>query len=107
MPACKITVIKKTFNEEIAKEYRRADVHFGPCPFCEVGDTYLVQGAGYRPDDFFCDWAWNDIQKIVMAVTTGGDFSRWMKDGKTFITCCTDGVKPVIFKLERVENTSL
>jgi uncharacterized repeat protein (TIGR04076 family) len=28
----------------------------------------------------------------------------WMKDEKTFIACCTDGVKPVILKLERIEG---
>jgi uncharacterized repeat protein (TIGR04076 family) len=23
---------------------------------------------------------------------------------KTFISCCTDGIKPVVFKLERIEG---
>lgn len=53
---------------------------------------------------FFCDWAWNDIHKLLFAMQLGGDFSPWMKDKNTFIACCTDGVKPVVFKLERLEE---
>jgi uncharacterized repeat protein (TIGR04076 family) len=35
---------------------------------------------------------------------TGADFGPWMKDGNMFIACCTDGIKPVVFKLERFED---
>jgi len=31
----------------------------------------------------------------------GGDFP-WMRQRGTMITCCTDGLRPVVFKLERV-----
>ena len=27
----------------------------------------------------------------------------WLKEKGTTITCCTDGLRPVIFKLERME----
>ena len=29
---------------------------------------------------------------------------HWMKADNTFISCCTDGIKPVVFKLERIEG---
>ena len=103
MAKCKITVLKRMFNAALAEEYRRPDVHFGPCPFCKEGDEFVVEHIGVRPDGFFCDWAWNDIQKVLLAMQLGGDFNPWMKDEKTFIACCTDGVKPVVFKLERIE----
>jgi uncharacterized repeat protein (TIGR04076 family) len=35
------------------------------------------------------------------------DFGTWMQDPKTFISCCTDGIKPVVFKLERIEGEQL
>jgi uncharacterized repeat protein (TIGR04076 family) len=35
---------------------------------------------------------------------TGGNFGTWMKNENEFITCCTDGVKPVVFKIERLEE---
>jgi uncharacterized repeat protein (TIGR04076 family) len=34
---------------------------------------------------------------------TRGNFSTWMKDENMFISCCTDGIKPVVFKIERSE----
>ncbi|MCK4693736.1 MAG: TIGR04076 family protein, partial [Anaerolineales bacterium] len=27
----------------------------------------------------------------------------WIKQSGTIITCCTDGLRPVIFKVERIE----
>ena len=104
MPACKITVLKTMYNQDLADEYRRPELRRGPCPHYAEGQEFIVQHFGERPVDFFCDWAWNDIHKVLMALMMGGDFSRWMKDGNTFITCCTDGIKPVVFKLETIED---
>jgi uncharacterized repeat protein (TIGR04076 family) len=70
---------------------------------CAEGDEFVVEHIGVRAEGFFCDWAWDDIHKVLLAMQQGGDFSPWMKDEKTFIACCTDGVQPVIFKLERIE----
>ncbi len=50
----------------------------------------------------FCSWAWADIQKYVMTLARGGNFIG-AKRGM-FVTCCTDGYRPVIFKLERIEE---
>jgi uncharacterized repeat protein (TIGR04076 family) len=104
MPTCKITVLKKMYNPELANIYRRSDVHQGACPYYTEGQEFFIEHLGERPSDFFCDWAWNDLYKFILVMMTGGDFSPWMKDGNKFIACCTDGIKPVIFKLERIEN---
>jgi uncharacterized repeat protein (TIGR04076 family) len=39
-----------------------------------------------------------------MILMTNGSFGTWMKNKNNFITCCTDGIKPVIFKVERLET---
>jgi uncharacterized repeat protein (TIGR04076 family) len=52
----------------------------------------------------FCDWAWNDIHKVLLTLRKQGNFAPWMKDGNTIIACCTDGLKPVVFKVERIEE---
>jgi uncharacterized repeat protein (TIGR04076 family) len=49
----------------------------------------------------FCSWAWGDIQRDVAHLAMGGDFP-WMRQRGTMITCCTDGLRPVVFKLERI-----
>ena len=101
MPPCKITVLKLMYNADLAGAYRRPEIHKGPCPFFSEGQEFVVQHLGERPADFPCDWAWNDIHKILFAMQLGGKFSNWMVDENTFIACCTDGIKPVVFKLER------
>jgi uncharacterized repeat protein (TIGR04076 family) len=49
----------------------------------------------------FCSWAWADVQKYVLTLARGGNFLG-VKPGR-FITCCTDGFRPVVFQLERIE----
>ena len=101
-PTCKITVLKTLHHQDLADEYRHPDVHKGPCPFFNVGDEFTVNYLAEQPDDFKCDWAWHDIHKIIMILMTNGNFGTWMKNENNFITCCTDGTKPVVFKVERV-----
>ncbi len=60
----------------------------------------------------FCAWAWADISKMVVSLMAGASFDRglfekWMKDGSSAVACCTDGFRPVIFKLERIETNDL
>jgi uncharacterized repeat protein (TIGR04076 family) len=103
MPECKITVLKTTLNKELAEEYRSSDLGIEPCPLFVVGQEFLVDDIGEKPENFACGWAWNDINKVVVALMSGGDFSQWMKEGNTYIACCTDGIKPVVFKLEGID----
>ncbi|MCH4014610.1 MAG: TIGR04076 family protein [Solobacterium sp.] len=40
-----------------------------------------------------------------MAHGTDEFFPDWIRVPKTTINCCNDGIRPVIFKLEAMENT--
>ncbi len=101
-PTCKITVLKTLYHEDLAEQYRRPDVRQGPCHFFQVGQEFTVNYLTERPQGFGCDWAWDDIHKILMILMTRGNFGTWMKNENLFITCCTDGVRPVVFKIERI-----
>jgi uncharacterized repeat protein (TIGR04076 family) len=105
-PTCKISVLKTLYHEDLAEEYRRLDVPKGPCPFFEKGDQFTVDYLVQRPEGFDCDWAWDDIHKVLMVLMLNGDYGTWMKNPNNFITCCTDGVKPVVFKIERLEEVN-
>ncbi len=61
---------------------------------------YIAQ----RPQGFECDWAWDDIHKILFTFMRNGDFGTRMKNPDNFVTCCIDGVKPVVFKIERLKS---
>jgi uncharacterized repeat protein (TIGR04076 family) len=106
MAGCKITVIKRSLNEELADKYISGPVE--PCDNYKDGQEFIVSEGLEKPHGF-CSWAWNDIYKTVVALSRGGNFNQglfadWMKDDKSLITCCTDGIRPVIFKVERLEE---
>ncbi len=92
----KITVLKRLLHEDLLKE--NADFMWEPCERLKVGQEFI--SSGVNMPEGFCSWAWADIQKYVMTLARGGNF-RGVKPG-TYITCCTDGFRPVIFKVERI-----
>lgn len=92
----KITVLKKLETGEVFSQFAGADV--GPlCPRVEVGQEFVSKGL--QMPEGFCSWAWADIQRDVVHIALGGSFP-WIKQEGTMISCCTDGLRPVIFKLE-------
>jgi len=93
----RITVLRRTLNEDFLKEY--ADEMWKPCSVFRDGQEFVATPA-VMPEGF-CGWAWADIQGIVMTLARGGNFLG-VRPG-IFITCCTDGFRPVAFKLERIE----
>ena len=104
MTRCTITVVKKTLNPELAREYCSDNVT--SCPCFQEGQEFV---CGLAKPEGFCDWAWRDIHPMVAVLLAGGNFSRglfdgWMKDDRTMIGCCTDGIRPVIFRIERTEG---
>lgn len=51
-----------------------------------------------------CSEAWDAIARYIYAGLQGGSIMNgWMKEENTMITCCSDGTRPVIFKIERID----
>ena len=103
MSKVKITVLRRMFNDDFAREYC-LDPQTGPCTAFQEGQEFLLTDQN-KPAGF-CEEAWSAITRYVFAfLSGGGDFfqGRWMKDGRTMIACCNDGVRPVVFRLERVD----
>jgi len=99
MNKCKITVLKRTINQDIVDEYLNEEVR--PCEIFQDGQEFVVESP-FAPPQGFCAWAWADMRKDIFTVVLGGDFP-WAKQPGVTITCCTDGSRPVIFKIERVD----
>ena len=56
-------------------------------------------------DGKFCSEAWDAINRYVYAALQGGSImSGWTNDEKIMIACCNDGTRPVIFKIERIDE---
>jgi uncharacterized repeat protein (TIGR04076 family) len=96
---CRITVLKTMLFEELRDKYMPPD--FGTCPAMKEGDVFTTGGlfGNSRPEGF-CEYAWQAI--LPMAHTLAGGGQVFGLDWN--IACCNDGVRPVILKLEAVEE---
>ena len=102
----KITVLRKTYFEDLAEVYL-SNPQVGPCSIFEEGQTFIVDKSNYLSmlDGKFCSEAWSAISHYVYAALQGGSLmDGWTNDEKVMIACCNDGTRPVIFKIERLEE---
>ena len=97
----RITVLKKEFYPEMADEYLVEGRAAGPCPLLEVGDSFVYEGGAVMPEGF-CPWAWIDLYNQITDLS-GRAENNWYKPGLR-IGCCTDGVRPVVFRMEGVDR---
>ena len=106
MRKVKITVMKTTFQEELAREYGAPGL--GTCPIHRQGQVYF---GDYAKPEGFCDEAWKAIYQYVFALAHGAPekqwyYGDWMGVPGKAICCCNDGLRPVIFKLEATDEES-
>ena len=106
MNKVKITVLKTTLDEELAREYGAE----GPkaCPMLREGQVFY---ADYAKPDGLCDEAWKAIYQYVFALAHGAGketfyYGDWIRKPGVAICSCNDGLRPVIFKLEATEERS-
>lgn len=123
----KLTVIDKKLYPELQAQYC-ADPDSGVCPCYNVGDEFIFERYG-TADDFWhmglntlkqtvntadgvaggtefphCSEAWDAISRYIYTGLQGGSIMRgWMNDERVMIACCSDGTRPVIFKIERLD----
>lgn len=94
--AVRITVKKKLFHQDLVDQYTDTPETWKPCQKFNEGDQYLIDAnAPWDKPEGFCGWAWADMQKMLWGMSRGGP--------KRFVTSCTDGYRPVIFLLERID----
>lgn len=55
-----------------------------------------------------CSEAWDAVSRCIYTALQGGSVMRgWMNDERVMIACCSDGTRPVIFKIERLDYKAL
>jgi uncharacterized repeat protein (TIGR04076 family) len=65
--------------------------------------------ADYAKPAELCDEAWKAIYQYVFALSHGADsglfyYGDWIKTPGVAICSCNDGLRPVIFKIEAIEE---
>jgi uncharacterized repeat protein (TIGR04076 family) len=106
MSKCKITVLRREYYQDLADAYL-AEPNTGKCDMFEDGQEIMVDSDSFYHmlDGKFCSEAWDSISRYVYAALQGGSIMRgWTNDERVMVTCCNDGVRPVIFKLERIDE---
>lgn len=100
MIKCKITVLKRECYTDIAKEQGVLDLT--PCPVLKEGHEFITKGIfGNDIPDGFCYMAWQALVMPVNVLIGGG---KVLGHDDVHIACCTDGLRPVVFKLEKMEE---
>lgn len=103
--AVRITVVKTQFYPDLVADLDltvKDNVQFESCPFFNVGDVMVVKNIDHLPDDFKCLWAWADIERDIAMILYGGQPQPVLKNPHSMYSCCDEGLRPVIFKLERI-----
>jgi uncharacterized repeat protein (TIGR04076 family) len=100
IPKCRITVLKRTLNQDLADQYLDAE-KFGLCDLLQEGQQFIVEQPYTMPEGF-CAWAWGDLRHEILAITAGANYA-WIKERGVGIAGCSDWFRPVIFKIERME----
>jgi len=96
-----ITVLKCFDANEVFKEPPvRTKYSSGPCTVFNEGQVFQVDEYCQRPRGF-CTWAWEAMFDMIMTLRFGGNFAEWYEDPGVAVACCPDGLRPVIFKIER------
>ena len=97
----RITVLKRAAFDDLIQEYASEDRRegYGPCERFEDGQVFEVRGG--VPPAGFCARAWASLFGDLAVVELGGD-APWLHHRHTMITCCNDGLTPVVFRIERL-----
>ena len=108
MAKCKVTVIRKDCHKDLQNEYVNGR-YSGTCPMFEVGQEFIFDHKGYESMNGgeFCMEAYDAIHKFIYAALQGGSLMKgYSRDEAVKIACCNDGTRPVIFRIERMDERS-
>ena len=87
----KITVLRRGYEKEFVEQLKTGPK--GPCTRFTDGQEFTVSSQWAMPEKF-CEWAYADIRAYIPMV---------LGQGNPIAVCCTDGFRPVFFKVERIE----
>jgi uncharacterized repeat protein (TIGR04076 family) len=99
----KVTVVRKFTPEDIFGDDHGITWNGRPIHSCdhEIGEQFIVDHHLNRPEGL-CGRAWHDLYTTLMVYYFGGDYD-YPETGVTYQPC-GDGLRPVIFKIEKMKE---
>lgn len=101
---CKVTVIKRTSNMELVHSYMKSPDNFKVCDRVKDNQEFIITNP-YEMPEGICAYAWADIRPQILAIASGGTF-EFLKEKNTAVATCTDLFRPVIFKIEKIDESN-
>ena len=101
MKKVKITVMKQTVYEDLIEQYENPIKN--ACDI-KVGQVFIANG--WKKPEGLCDSAWESMSAFVMTLAHGGEdlYDGWMKNKRSAMISCNDGIRPVSFLLETLDE---
>ena len=99
MTRAEITVLQTVVFKDLVEKTLPQEVwqHVVPCEFFQPGQSYVVNAASEMPEGF-CPSAWFDLRDKLAACLRDEDPLT------PLIVCCQDGLRPVTFRIQRIED---
>jgi len=74
----------------------------GACDM-QAGQVFIANG--WQKPAGFCDSAWESLSPFVMTLAHGGEnfYDGWMKNKRSAMISCNDGLRPVSFLIETLD----
>lgn len=104
MKKVEITVFKTFLDKKLAAEYSSKGL-----TFCSMLKENQMFYADYETPEGFCDEAWKAIYQYVFALVHGVGkelfcYGDWIRKSDVAVSNCNNGLRPIIFKCEVVEE---
>ena len=101
MKKCKITVMRIAQYEDLMTQYENPISH--ACDM-KLGQVFIANVLE-KPQGF-CSSAWDTLSPFVLALSHGGAnfYDGWMKNPKSAMLSCNDGIRPVSFLVEALDE---
>ena len=101
MKTCRITVVKTAFYPDLAARYENPITHA-----CDMREGQVFLSRGGEIPAGFCASAWQNLQPFVFALANGAEnlYDGWMRDPRSAVISCNDGIRPVSVLLEALNE---
>ena len=103
LPRMKIIVVRRYSPEEVFGHPMIQSSSGKAIPACQIledGQEFIAEHSFKMPDGF-CGWAWRDL--TVRFTKFDLVDMDWPSPNVTYVAC-GDGVRPVIFRLEKLDD---
>lgn len=100
----KVTVLRRALYSDLAEKYLAIGDKLTPCKCFTDGQVFLCDAMMACPEGFCCAQAWSALYPQILSISRGGTYHPWTKEENVEIGCCTDGLRPVTFLIERAEE---